>query len=55
MAVIHDIMPAFLLLQPASLADARKLLEDQGRTPGFWLADSTASTGSKTGCESRRR
>src|SRR6185295_10694438 len=30
MAVIHDVMPAFLLLQPASLADARKLLEQQG-------------------------
>ena len=35
MAVIHDIMPAFLLLQPASLADARKLLEDQG--PNAWI------------------
>ena len=30
MAVIHDVMPAFLLLQPASLADAQKLLEQQG-------------------------
>jgi len=30
MAVIHDVMPAFLLLQPGSLADARKLLEHQG-------------------------
>ena len=30
MAVIHDVMPAFLLLQPGSLADARKLLEQQG-------------------------
>src|SRR6185295_17802740 len=30
MAVIHDVMPAFLLLQPGSLADARKLVEQQG-------------------------
>ena len=30
MAVIHDVMPAFLLLQPGSLADARKLLEQHG-------------------------
>src|SRR5262249_39644217 len=31
MAVIHDVMPAFVLLQPGSLADARKLLEAQGQ------------------------
>src|SRR6185295_10392006 len=30
MAVIHDVMPAFLLLQPGSLTDAQKLLEQQG-------------------------
>ena len=35
MAVIHDVMPAFLLLQPGSLADARKLLEQQG--PDGWI------------------
>jgi xanthine dehydrogenase YagS FAD-binding subunit len=35
MAVIHDVMPAFVLLQPASLADARKLLEDKG--PDAWI------------------
>jgi xanthine dehydrogenase YagS FAD-binding subunit len=31
MAVIHDVMPAFLLFQPGSLTDARKLLEQQGK------------------------
>src|SRR6185312_213028 len=31
MAVIHDVMPPFLLLQPSSLADARKLLAEQGQ------------------------
>jgi xanthine dehydrogenase YagS FAD-binding subunit len=31
MAVVHDVMPAFLLLQPASLADAQKLLEEKGQ------------------------
>src|SRR4029453_11970773 len=30
MAVIPDVLPAFLLLQPGSLADAQKLLEQQG-------------------------
>jgi xanthine dehydrogenase YagS FAD-binding subunit len=30
MAVIHDVMPPFLLLQPSSLADAQKLLAQQG-------------------------
>ena len=30
MAVIRDVMPAFQLLQPASVADAQKLLEQQG-------------------------
>ena len=35
MAVIHEVMPAFLLLQPGSLADARKLLEQQG--PEAWI------------------
>jgi hypothetical protein len=39
-------MPASLLLQPGSLADARKLLEQQERTPDL-AADSTASTGSR--------
>ena len=31
MAVIRDVMPAFELLQPSSIADAQKLLEQQGR------------------------
>jgi xanthine dehydrogenase YagS FAD-binding subunit len=31
MAVIRDVMPAFELLQPNSIADAQKLLEQQGR------------------------
>ncbi len=31
MAVIHDVMPAFDLLQPTSIAGARKLLEQHGR------------------------
>src|SRR4029450_11695274 len=35
MAVIHDVMPAFLLLQPGSLADAQKLLEREG--PDAWI------------------
>ena len=30
MAVIRDVMPAFELLQPNSVADAQKLLEQQG-------------------------
>ena len=30
MAVIRDVMPAFQLLQPASVADAQKLLQDNG-------------------------
>jgi xanthine dehydrogenase YagS FAD-binding subunit len=30
MGVIHDVMQAFLLLQPGSLADAQKLLEQEG-------------------------
>jgi hypothetical protein len=30
MAVIHDVMPAFLLLQPGSLADARKASRTTG-------------------------
>jgi xanthine dehydrogenase YagS FAD-binding subunit len=30
MAVIHDVMPAFQLLQPTSIADAQKLLQQQG-------------------------
>ena len=30
MAVIRDVMPAFQLLQPTSVADAQKLLEQQG-------------------------
>jgi xanthine dehydrogenase YagS FAD-binding subunit len=37
MAVIHDVMPAFLLLQPGSLADAQKLLEREG-ADGWILA-----------------
>ena len=35
MAVIHDVMPAFLLLQPGSLADAQKLLEQE--RPDAWI------------------
>src|SRR5262245_27917713 len=35
MAVIHDVMPAFLLLQPTSLAEAQGLLKDQG--PDAWI------------------
>ncbi len=31
MAVIRDIMPAFQLFQPSSVADAQKLLEQHGR------------------------
>src|SRR5271165_289664 len=31
MAVIRDVMPAFELLQPGSVADAQKLLEQHGR------------------------
>jgi xanthine dehydrogenase YagS FAD-binding subunit len=31
MAVIRDVMPAFELLQPSSIAEAQKLLEQQGR------------------------
>jgi xanthine dehydrogenase YagS FAD-binding subunit len=37
MAVIRDIMPAFELLQPSSIADAQKLLAQQGRD-GWVLA-----------------
>jgi xanthine dehydrogenase YagS FAD-binding subunit len=37
MAVIRDVMPAFELLQPSSIADAQKLLELQGRD-GWVLA-----------------
>jgi xanthine dehydrogenase YagS FAD-binding subunit len=37
MAVIRDVMPAFDLLQPSSIADAQKLLEEQG-SDGWVLA-----------------
>ena len=37
MAVIRDVMPAFELLQPSSIADAQKLLQQQGRD-GWILA-----------------
>jgi xanthine dehydrogenase YagS FAD-binding subunit len=37
MAVIRDVMPAFDLLQPDSIADAQKLLQQQGRD-GWVLA-----------------
>src|ERR1700688_1741296 len=37
MAVIRDVMPAFELLQPSSIADAQKLLQQQGRD-GWVLA-----------------
>ena len=35
MAIIRDVMPAFDLLQPSSIADAHKLLEEQGS--GAWV------------------
>jgi xanthine dehydrogenase YagS FAD-binding subunit len=37
MAVIRDVMPAFDLLQPTSIADAQKLLQQQG-SDGWVLA-----------------
>jgi xanthine dehydrogenase YagS FAD-binding subunit len=37
MAIIRDVMPAFELLQPSSIADAQKLLEQHGRD-GWVLA-----------------
>ena len=37
MAIIRDVMPAFELLQPTSIVDAQKLLEQQGRD-GWVLA-----------------
>jgi len=37
MAVIHDVMPAFLLFQPGSLAEARKLVVEHGQD-GWILA-----------------
>ena len=37
MAVIRDVMPAFDLLQPSSIADAQKLLQQQG-SDGWVLA-----------------
>src|ERR1700675_3114966 len=37
MAVIRDVMPAFGLFQPSSIADAQKVLEDHGRD-GWVLA-----------------
>ena len=37
MAVIHDVMPAFQLLQPSSLAEARNLIEQRGHD-GWILA-----------------
>ena len=45
MAVIRDVMPAFQLFQPGSLADARSFSNSTDRTPGSWPAASTASTG----------
>jgi xanthine dehydrogenase YagS FAD-binding subunit len=35
MAVIRDVMPSFQLMQPASIADAQKLLEQHG--PDAWV------------------
>ncbi|MGA9305404.1 MAG: FAD binding domain-containing protein, partial [Candidatus Sulfotelmatobacter sp.] len=35
MAVIRDVMPAFELYQPSSVADAQKLLEQHG--PDAWV------------------
>ena len=54
MAVIRDVMPAFELFQPNSIADAQKLLEQHGRTPGCWPEGSTASTGSRIALRNRR-
>ena len=34
MAVIHDVMPAFELFQPASISDVVTLLNRYGPTPG---------------------
>ena len=34
MAVIRDVMPAFDLLQPSSVADAQRLCSNTERTPG---------------------
>src|ERR1700682_5930358 len=39
MAVIRDVMPAFELFQPASAADAQKLLQQPGSDA--WVSDST--------------
>ena len=55
MAVIRDVMPAFDLLQPTSVADAQNLLAAAWRgCLGAWPVGSTASTGSKTASRSRR-
>ena len=35
MAVIRDVMPAFQLLQPTSIADAQKILDQYG--PDAWV------------------
>ena len=48
MAVIRDMIPPCELFQPASIGDALNLLDQYGETPGYWRADSTASTGSRT-------
>ena len=54
MAVIRDVMPAFELLQPSSIADAQKLLEQQGATAGCWPEAWIASTGSRTASRNQR-
>ena len=45
MAVIRDIMPAFQLLQPGSVADAQKLLEKHGHAVRVAANGREASSG----------
>jgi hypothetical protein len=45
MAVIRDVMPAFELYQPSSVADAQKLLEQHGSDAWCWPEEWIASTG----------
>jgi len=51
MAVIRDVMPAFELFQPTSIADAQKLLQQQGHdawcSPEAWIASTGSRTASK--------
>ena len=47
MAVIRDVMPAFELRQPNSVADAQKILEQYGSDAWVLAGGWTASTGSR--------